>query len=138
MNKEIQTSDENQTEEAGSAFSKNLLKKSLSRSIVIFLEGNLGAGKTTFTKGLMRGLGYNELVKSPTYNLVEIHETEKLKVFHFDLYRINEPHELTEIGIEEYLEKIGGEDLRRAKPHINGNSLLFSILNRGKKFYMYI
>ena len=57
MNKEIQTSDENQTEEAGSAFSKNLLKKSLSRSIVIFLEGNLGAGKTTFTKGLMRGLG---------------------------------------------------------------------------------
>ena len=105
MNKEIQTSDENQTEEAGSAFSKNLLKKSLSRSIVIFLEGNLGAGKTTFTKGLMRGLGYNELVKSPTYNLVEIHETEKLKVFHFDLYRINEPHELTEIGIGEYLEE---------------------------------
>ena len=105
MNKEIQTSDENQTLEAGSAFSKNLLKKSLSRSIVIFLEGNLGAGKTTFTKGLMRGLGYNELVKSPTYNLVEIHETENLKVFHFDLYRINEPHELTEIGIEEYLEE---------------------------------
>ena len=97
MNKEIQTSDENQTLEAGSAFSKNLLKKSLSRSIVIFLEGNLGAGKTTFTKGLMRGLGYKELVRSPTYNLVE--------VFHFDLYRINEPHELTEIGIGEYLEE---------------------------------
>ena len=54
---------------------------------------------------MMRGLGYNELVKSPTYNLVEIHETEKFKVFHFDLYRINEPHELTEIGIGEYLEE---------------------------------
>ena len=106
MNKEIQTADENQTIEVGAAFSKNLLKKNLSRSIIIFLEGNLGAGKTTFTKGLMRGLGYNELVKSPTYNLVEIHETKKLKVFHFDLYRINDPYELTEIGIGEYLEEV--------------------------------
>ena len=105
MSKEIQTSDEKQTIEAGSAFSDNLLGKNLNRSIVVFLEGNLGAGKTTFTKGLMKGLGYKELVKSPTYNLVEIHETEKLKVFHFDLYRINSPHELEEIGIGEYLEK---------------------------------
>ena len=106
MNKEILTSDENQTLEAGSVFSRNLLEKNYSRSIIIFLEGNLGAGKTTFTKGVMRGLGYKELVKSPTYNLVEIHETESLKVFHFDLYRINDPHELTEIGIEEYLEEV--------------------------------
>ena len=106
MNKEILTSDENQTLEAGSVFSRNLLEKNLSRSIIIFLEGNLGAGKTTFTIGVMRGLGYKELVKSPTYNLVEIHETENLKVFHFDLYRINDPHELTEIGIEEYLEEV--------------------------------
>ncbi len=105
MSKEIQTSDEKQTIEAGSAFSDNLLGKNLNRSIVVFLEGNLGAGKTTFTKGLMKGLGYKELVKSPTYNLVEIHETEKLKVFHFDLYRINSPHELEEIGIGEYLEE---------------------------------
>ena len=106
MNKEILTSDENQTLEAGSVFARNLLEKNFSRSIIIFLEGNLGAGKTTFTKGVMRGLGYKELVKSPTYNLVEIHETENLKVFHFDLYRINDPHELTEIGIEEYLEEV--------------------------------
>ena len=106
MNKEILTSDENQTLEAGSVFSRNLLEKNYSRSIIIFLEGNLGAGKTTFTKGVMRGLGYKELVKSPTYNLVEIHETENLKIFHFDLYRINHPHELTEIGIEEYLKEI--------------------------------
>ena len=106
MNKEILTSDENQTLEVGSLFSRNLLEKNYSRSIIIFLEGNLGAGKTTFTKGVMRGLGYKELVKSPTYNLVEIHETENLKVFHFDLYRINDPHELTEIGIEEYLEEV--------------------------------
>ena len=106
MNKEILTLDENQTLEAGSVFSRNLLEKNFSRSIIIFLEGNLGAGKTTFTKGVMRGLGYKELVKSPTYNLVEIHETENLKVFHFDLYRINDPHELTEIGIEEYLEEV--------------------------------
>ena len=84
MIKEILTSDENQTLEAGSVFARNLLEKNFSRSIIIFLEGNLGAGKTTFTKGVMRGLGYKELVKSPTYNLVEIHETESLKVFHFE------------------------------------------------------
>ena len=111
MNKEILTSDENQTLEAGSVFSRNLLEKNYSRSIIIFLEGNLGAGKTTFTKGVMRGLGYKELVKSPTYNLVEIHETENLKVFHFDLYRINDPHELTEIGIEEYLEEVNSKSI---------------------------
>ena len=84
---------------------RKIIRKNVNRSIVVFLEGNLGAGKTTFTKGLMKGLGYNELVKSPTYNLVEIHETDKLKVFHFDLYRINDPHELTEIGIGEYLKR---------------------------------
>ena len=105
MSKEIQTSDEKQTIEAGSVFANNLIGQNLDRSIVVFLEGDLGSGKTTFTKGIMKGLGYKELVKSPTYNLVEIHKTEKLKVFHFDLYRINNPHELEEIGIEEYLEE---------------------------------
>ena len=86
------------------SFASELAKK-IKAGTVIALIGNLGAGKTTFTKGLMKGLGYKELVKSPTYNLVEIHETEKLRVFHFDLYRINSPHELEEIGIGEYLEE---------------------------------
>ena len=66
----------------------------------------MGAGKTTFTKGILKGFNYKELVKSPTYNIVEIHETDKYKVFHFDLYRISEPIELEEIGIEEYLKEL--------------------------------
>ena len=73
---------------------------------IIFLEGELGAGKTTFTKGILKGFNYKELVKSPTYNIVEIHETDKYRVFHFDLYRISEPIELEEIGIEEYLKEL--------------------------------
>ena len=55
---------------------------------------------------MLKGFNYEELVKSPTYNLVEIHETKSHKVFHFDLYRISEPIELEEIGIDEYLKEL--------------------------------
>ena len=107
MTKVIVTSNENETMAAGGELAKEILKIQLDRSIIVFLEGELGAGKTTFTKGILKGLDYQELVKSPTYNLVEIHETKNYKVFHFDLYRISEPIELEEIGIEEYLKELG-------------------------------
>ena len=107
MTKLIVTSDENETMAAGRELAKEILGIQSDRSIIIFLEGELGAGKTTFTKGILKGFDYQELVKSPTYNLVEIHETKNHKVFHFDLYRISEPIELEEIGIEEYLKELG-------------------------------
>ena len=107
MTKLIVTSNENETMAAGRELAKEILGIQSDRSIIIFLEGELGAGKTTFTKGILKGLDYQELVKSPTYNLVEIHETKNHKVFHFDLYRISEPIELEEIGIEEYLKELG-------------------------------
>ena len=103
MNK-IETTSEDETLSEGKEFSATLKINKTNRSLILFLEGNLGAGKTTFTKGIMLGLGYDGLVKSPTYNLVEIHETQELKVYHFDLYRIKDPYELEEIGIREYLE----------------------------------
>ena len=103
MTKIIVTESENETMLAGEELAKEILEIDKDRSIVIFLEGELGAGKTTLTKGILKGLNYDEVVTSPTYNLVQIHETEKFKVFHFDLYRITEPIELEEIGIEEYL-----------------------------------
>jgi tRNA threonylcarbamoyladenosine biosynthesis protein TsaE len=92
---------------AGGELAKEILGIQSDRSIIIFLEGELGAGKTTFTKGILKGFDYQELVKSPTYNLVEIHETKNYKVFHFDLYRISKPIELEEIGIDEYLKESG-------------------------------
>jgi len=107
MTKLIITSNENETMAAGGELAKEILGIQSDRSIIIFLEGELGAGKTTFTKGILKGFDYQELVKSPTYNLVEIHETKNYKVFHFDLYRISKPIELEEIGIDEYLKELG-------------------------------
>jgi tRNA threonylcarbamoyladenosine biosynthesis protein TsaE len=95
MQKYLQNTEE--TEQFGAALHQWLPAKNL-----VFLHGELGAGKTTVVRGYLRAAGYTGTVKSPTYNLVEEYTIGGLKIYHFDLYRLNDPQELEWIGINDY------------------------------------
>lgn len=78
------------------------LARCLEPGWVIFLSGELGAGKTTLVRGLLQALGHSGPVKSPSYALVELYNLSRLYLYHFDFYRFNNPAELGEAGFREY------------------------------------
>lgn len=81
--------------------------KTLRAGDVILLHGELGAGKTTFTKGLAKALGIEETVTSPTFNYVKEYQGGRLPLFHFDMYRVSDADEVYELGLEEYFYRGG-------------------------------
>ena len=83
------------------------LAEKLSPGTVIAYRGDLGAGKTAFTRGLARGLGYGESVTSPTYTIVNEYLGGRLPLFHFDMYRLRSADDLWDIGWEDYLDRGG-------------------------------
>jgi tRNA threonylcarbamoyladenosine biosynthesis protein TsaE len=77
------------------------LAPGLEPGMVIYLTGQLGAGKTTLARGVLRGLGYGGKVKSPTFTLVELYKLSRLYLYHFDFYRFDDPRELADAGFRD-------------------------------------
>lgn len=96
------TSSESETETLGCRLGERLWP-----GAVVAFTGDLGAGKTAFTRGLARGLGIAERVTSPTFTIVNEYEGGRLPLFHFDMYRLGGPEELFDIGWEDYLARGG-------------------------------
>ena len=99
---EFLTNSPEETERVGAA-----LGKILNPGEVLAYRGDLGAGKTAFTRGLARGLGYEEPVTSPTYTIVNEYLGGRLPLFHFDMYRLRSSDDLWDIGWDDYLDRNG-------------------------------
>ena len=90
-------------ESATEAFGKTLAELSLGKGIIT-LSGDLGVGKTTLSRGLIRAFGHTGAVKSPTYTIVEPYDFSDKRIMHFDLYRLEDPEELEYLGFRDYLD----------------------------------
>ena len=96
------TNSPEETEAIGAA-----LGKLLSPGTILAYRGDLGAGKTAFTRGLAKGLGCTDMVTSPTYTIVNEYLSGRLPLFHFDMYRLGSSDDLWDIGWEDYLDRGG-------------------------------
>lgn len=103
MKIELITNSANDTIEFGKS-----VARAVEKGAVISLVGDLGAGKTTFTKGVARGLGIMDNVTSPTFTILNEYVGEEKRLYHFDFYRIEDPDELVELGFEDYFPSADG------------------------------
>ena len=99
---EIISHSENQTEKIA-----NTLSQALKQGDIVALSGDLGAGKTAFSRGMAKGLGYNGRVTSPTFSIVNEYMLDDYTIYHFDMYRITNEDELYNIGFDDYLNANG-------------------------------
>ena len=103
--------------------------------LVIYLSGELGSGKTTFARGFLRALGYTGNVKSPTFSLLETYELEDVNLYHFDLYRIRDAHELEYTGIRDLSTEANAVSLvewpQRGEGAIPAADLVFEFQHHG-------
>ena len=91
------------TKKLGQELAKEILKRKGEAAFVVFLDGDLGTGKTTLVKEIIFALGVKEKVKSPTFTIIEPYELNNENIYHVDLYRIIDSSELEIIGLREYL-----------------------------------
>lgn len=89
--------DEDDTRALGTALAQVLVP-----ALRIYLEGDLGSGKTTLVRAALRALGFSGTVRSPTFTLLELYAVSKLKLYHFDFYRFEDPQEFADAGLDEY------------------------------------
>ena len=84
------------------------LAKGFKGGEILLLSGELGAGKTAFTKGIAKGLGINAIITSPTFTIMNMYTSSKLNLYHFDMYRIEDESEIYELGFNEFIGNTNG------------------------------
>ncbi|GAB1476087.1 tRNA (adenosine(37)-N6)-threonylcarbamoyltransferase complex ATPase subunit type 1 TsaE [Bacillota bacterium] len=119
------------------------LAKGLGPSSVVALSGELGAGKTTFTKAIAKGLGITDLITSPTFTIIHEYKGGRLPLYHFDVYRLNEEEELRNLGYEEYFYGDGVcviEWADKIEEYLPENAILITIsygANEGERIFSF-
>jgi tRNA threonylcarbamoyladenosine biosynthesis protein TsaE len=105
----------------------------LTPGLNIWLEGDLGSGKTTLVRGILKALGHAGMVKSPTYTLIEPYVVSRIKLYHFDFYRLTTPDEFLDAGLDEYFSGDGicfVEWPRQANPYLPLPDLVITLVPR--------